>query len=598
MTTITGENHVYTVDDISDSADVIIRTPQGPSDNDDFMFSAGGLLFDLIGVLSNTYNGFTLSKEIINNGTNNIVLYANGAGLNMLPVSDITIPVNQSILVKFIQQSASPIANVTVIVSGSTVGNTIRTVSESSTGQSVPSQATLIGASAAGTGFLTPLTVNPSGHLMTSGSFSLGDASYDAFSRIRVSNPATIFSSQCQYGSNLLVEYYHQSSFGGTFEHKPFEAAVLLTVTNAVNSAALRQTQRYFRYQPGKSQCVFITFDMRSSVSTGTKQVGYGDGLNGIFLRRTGATGITSVVRRKQNHTTGNAEDEVVNQTAWNIDKMDGSGPSGVTLNIGKSQILIIDLQWLAVGRVRIGFDINGIIYYVHYFTWANTGNSVYMTTANLPVRWEITGSGAADSMLAICVSIQSEGGVSEDRIASFFSLQPETLYTLNSTTSPSFTSPQKHIISIRPKQIFPAGSGIINRGEYEPYKSIILVSDFTALIQVYLSSPNNVTITAPNQFTSVADHSGMECLNNSGGTGSTVAFSTTGAILMLSNILSGRDGIQANDTETSKKLQLTLGINGEYTSSSMLTIVGITLGSAQNQAAKLYCILNWFESK
>ena len=87
---------------------------------------------------------------------------------------------------------------------------------------------------------------------------------------------------------------------------------------------------------------------------------------------------------------------ESVPQSAWNVDPLDGTGASGITLNLSAAQIAIIDYQWLGVGRVRTGFVIDGLPYYVHYFNHSNnpTFKSVYMSTPNLPIRYDIQTDG------------------------------------------------------------------------------------------------------------------------------------------------------------------------------------------------------------
>jgi hypothetical protein len=74
---------------------------------------------------------------------------------------------------------------------------------------------------------------------------------------------------------------------------------------------------------------------------------------------------------------------------------------------------MIVDLEWLGVGRVRLGFVIDGKIYYCHELLNANVLTLVYMSTPNLPVRYEIgnNGTGAASSLVHICSSVMSEGG-------------------------------------------------------------------------------------------------------------------------------------------------------------------------------------------
>lgn len=109
---------------------------------------------------------------------------------------------------------------------------------------------------------------------------------------------------------------------------------------------------------------------------------------------------------------------------------MDGTGPSGVTLDLSKAQILIIDFEWLGTGRVRIGFIIDGNIFFVHEFNTANVLSVVYMSTPNLPLRYEIenTGAGGATILEHLCSTVISEGGVDDLGILRSQSLEVATV--------------------------------------------------------------------------------------------------------------------------------------------------------------------------
>jgi hypothetical protein len=109
--------------------------------------------------------------------------------------------------------------------------------------------------------------------------------------------------------------------------------------------------------------------------------------------------------------------DNGVLQTNWNFDRFDGTGPSGLTLDLTKSQIFWMDIEWLGVGSVRTGFIINGQLYLAHVFHHANIGTSTYMTTACLPLRYEIFNTGVTTSqslMRKICSTVASEGGYNQ----------------------------------------------------------------------------------------------------------------------------------------------------------------------------------------
>jgi hypothetical protein len=206
----------------------------------------------------------------------------------------------------------------------------------------------------------------------------------------------------------------------------------------------VRQTFRSFPYQPGKGLLVLATFLMDNGTSANLNQkVGYFNTQNGVFFQRTGGTN-SFVVR---SYTSGVASDaRAVAQSSWNGDKLNGTGPSGITLDLTKPQILWMDFEWLGVGSVRCGFIIDGQYIVCHTFDTANEyGTTVYMTTAILPVRYEITTTTAAvaASLTQICCSVVSEGGFEQtsiDHVA-----RRTTVFTNIDTTATFFP-----IVSIR----------------------------------------------------------------------------------------------------------------------------------------------------
>lgn len=233
----------------------------------------------------------------------------------------------------------------------------------------------------------------------------------DAFGRLRSSAPAGIFDSKQIYDDQPLLFSTHTAN-GGSTTYVKAKAATTLDAGSDPAGRALRQTKRYLNYQPGKSQLIFATFNLNGVVSNVEKSVGIFDDSNGIFLR-INADGTVVMVRRS--NVSGVVVDDEVPQENWNVDPMKGTGPSGVTLDLSKVQILVVDYEWLGVGSVRVGFDVGQAIVYVHHFEQANIGTTIYMQTPNLPVRWEVANDGvpgAATSIDAICCSVQSEGGV------------------------------------------------------------------------------------------------------------------------------------------------------------------------------------------
>jgi hypothetical protein len=239
------------------------------------------------------------------------------------------------------------------------------------------------------------------------------DPTIDAFARARVSEPFTVFESKQLYDSQALLWDDSQTSGSGTTTtYNTNESSTTIAVGASTAGTRVRQTFRALNYQPGKSQMVLFTCVVGTGGTGITKRWGQFNAKNGLFFEQAGTT--LKIGRRT--YTSGSAVDTVVSQSSWNIDKLDGTGSSGITLDVTKTQIFVIDYEWLGVGRVRFGVVINGLIYYVHQLLNANSLTLVYMQSPNLPLRCEITNSGAggANSFVHICSAVSSEGGNNE----------------------------------------------------------------------------------------------------------------------------------------------------------------------------------------
>ena len=231
---------------------------------------------------------------------------------------------------------------------------------------------------------------------------------FDAFGRLRISEPFTLFDSSHRYKDNGL--WATQTVTGGPAVFDSNEGCVDLDVTTSSGSTVRRETYKVFAYQPGKSLLALNTFVMAPAQTGLTQRVGYYGAANGIFIELANST--LSFVKRSS--VTGVLVDTPVAQASWNVDPLDGSGPSGITLDIAKAQILFMDFEWLGVGSVRCGFVIDGEFRTCHIFHHANIITSTYITTASLPLRYEIfntAGTASSSTLKQICSSVISEGG-------------------------------------------------------------------------------------------------------------------------------------------------------------------------------------------
>lgn len=381
--------------------------------------------------------------------------------------------------------------------------------------------------------------------------------SVDAFGRLRTSDPYILYDHQFQYGKGDL--FWNEKITGGASSaHVAAESSINLTVTST-NDEIIRQTKKYMRYVPGKSQLIFFTFVLGSQDSGVRKRVGYFDDNNGVFLENTGS-GLKWVIRSKASGTVAVNE---VDQDDWNIEKYK-------EIDITKAQIAVIDIEWLGVGRVRVGFVKDGKVFYVHEFLHTNVLNKVYMTTANLPMRYEIkriSGTGE-NSLKQICCSVSSEGGY-EKRGLSFSAS--------NATNGVTLTA-RRPILSVRPKTTF---NSIENRILIEP-KNIELLATANP---VYYEVIYNGSLSGAS-FSGVSSSSAVEY--DASATG------ITGGTVIRTGYVGAGVGNSAQVQTPDLLNKLVLGLDVAATAQDTLTIVATNIGN--NPVA--YGNITWLESQ
>lgn len=304
-------------------------------------------------------------------------------------------------------------------------------------------------------------------------SLDQGAASVAGFARLRVANPYTLLDSQhCIDSQSFLWETLLDT--GGTATHLTDEAAMELTVGPSSGSSSMRRTRERFRYQAGKSQQIIATGVLGSSQVDVVQKIGYYDDLNGVYFQQD-ETGPSVVMRSS---TSGATVESVVAQADWNIDSFDGTGPSGILLDLAKANIFYFELEWLGAGACRVGFSVNGTIYVAHKFNNTNSIDTVYIGTASLPCTYEIYttgGIGGTASLKQICTSVISEGG------------GPDFPFHFTATTSNvpvQVTTGQSVVVAIRPKLTY---AGIVNRTHTRPTSIDILpVGSQAVSVQVF----------------------------------------------------------------------------------------------------------------
>ena len=252
-----------------------------------------------------------------------------------------------------------------------------------------------------------PVTGTVSISTTSSASVTFPSTSSDAFGRLRVSNPLTLFDSSHRYRDNNLWSSLVVGT-GSTVGFVTAQGLINIGIGTTAGCSVIRETTKVFAYQPGKSLLVLNTFVMNPKKTNLRQRVGYFGADNGMYFEVDGDTSYFVERSLSLGTTTRVAQED------WNVDKLDGTGLSGITLNSSKAEILWMDIEWLGVGTVRIGFVIDGKFIHCHSFHHANIIESTYITTASLPIRYEITNTGITTSvsnLKQVCSAVMSEGG-------------------------------------------------------------------------------------------------------------------------------------------------------------------------------------------
>jgi len=245
------------------------------------------------------------------------------------------------------------------------------------------------------------------GNIGNCGVAGTGAVAGDAFGRMRISQPLTLFDSSHRYRDNNLWEESLVGT-GATVGIVTAQGLINIGIGTTSGDSVIRETTKVFSYQPGKSLLVLNTFVPATPKENLRQRIGYFGADNGMYFEIDGTTAY--FVERSLSTGT----ETRVAQEDWNVDKLDGTGVSGITLDKTKAQILWMDIEWLGLGTVRMGFVINGVMRHCHSFHHANLIQSTYITTASLPLRYEIANTGittSSSTLKQVCSTVISEGG-------------------------------------------------------------------------------------------------------------------------------------------------------------------------------------------
>jgi len=232
----------------------------------------------------------------------------------------------------------------------------------------------------------------------------------DAFGRLRTAAVTNLLDIKHVYDKNPLQ--INEITAGTATSVLNQEYARVRMSTSSNNDLVIRQTKTHPIYQPGKSQLFegsFSNFQIETNI---IKRVGtfvsttastYNSVFDGFFLESNGVTNTISFQIWRSGTTIFSAA-----STTWDSNEFNPTN-----LNWTNTQLMMVDYQWLGVGRVRFGLNLSGQTIYFTEHNCANNEGAVYMSTPNQPIRYEIrqvgVGSGNFDM---ICSQVSTEGAL------------------------------------------------------------------------------------------------------------------------------------------------------------------------------------------
>lgn len=357
----------------------------------------------------------------------------------------------------------------------------------------------------------------------------------DPLGKLRVSTSTV---SRGYYFSNSSHPLHVATSLVGsaTVALTTAASAMRLTCTTNSTDSAILQTKAYYRYIPNSGVNLCISGTIGAKKANVRQRWGYFDALNGTFFQQDSSN--LAIVTRT--NTSGSAVDTAVNQSSWNVDKLDGTGTSGVTLDTTKHNQFIIDFTYHGAGRVRFGILYNGRIVYCHQVNEANLLTTPFIRTPALPMRVELTNT----TTTANTTTLDVVGMVTQ--IESVNDMSPMYTFTASTgRTSTAVGATTLPLISIRPKTTF---NSLTNRIAIVPTSVSVATGSQPTLVSVIL----NPTLTGAS-FASADTNSATEfdiaATAVSGGTIISqfyIAASATGGLLGIGATVSPGSGSTA----------------------------------------------------
>ena len=228
--------------------------------------------------------------------------------------------------------------------------------------------------------------------------------------RRKISTSRQIFFNTYQYTKDPQI-WDEETTGTASSTFSEFAGGIFLEVGSAVGDEIIRQTRNVIQYVPGRPNDVTFAIRLNTFETGVRKRFGLFDELNGTYFEK-GVDDYYVVIRR---NTPDGIVERRVARPDWNVDRMDGTGPSELVLDEDAIQMFTLEYEWYGAGVVEYKLIFDNTSYTLHRFNSGNIEQLPWANTPYLPVRFELTnvdGVPGTHQILQGSTSVISEGEV------------------------------------------------------------------------------------------------------------------------------------------------------------------------------------------
>lgn len=205
--------------------------------------------------------------------------------------------------------------------------------------------------------------------------------------------------------------FYTEEISGATSTYENQYSSVLMSTAADAGSEVKRLTHRYHYYQHGTSAMIIMAVSCGDSGKVGnTRAWGYADDDYGVLFELYGSELYIEIRGVAQNGYTDRIK---IAQHDWNGDKLDGTGSSGIILDVTKQYQYYINISWpfgtvewgiysASGGRIKCHESLNDGVFIFPYIKYASL--PVYYRNKNS------VNTGTGSDLRVVSTVVKSEG--------------------------------------------------------------------------------------------------------------------------------------------------------------------------------------------